>query len=76
MQIELTNLGQSKFNKWLSEVGNPNLNLQAVAFEALDCLVNDLSDGQTPTYELGQQFTTTGRAEVFTFRAEDYEIES
>jgi hypothetical protein len=76
MNIELTNLGQSKFNKWLAEIGVANLNIQAVAFEALDHLEEEVSGNQTPTYELGQQFTTTGRPEVFKFSNEDYEIES
>lgn len=75
MNIQLTNLGASKFNKWVLQVGKPDLNLQAVAFEALDRLVDDVSTNQTPTYELGASFTSTGRPEVFKFEAEDFEIE-
>lgn len=76
MQIQLTNLGQSKFNKWLSEVGKADLNLQVVAFEALDRLEDDVSSNQSPTYELGRQFTNTGRPELFAFESEDYTVES
>ena len=74
-QIALTSLGTSKFNKWLSAVGKPDLNLQAVSFEALSAFEDAINDNQTPTYELGQQFTTTGRPEVFTLESEDFTAE-
>ncbi len=75
-KIELTALGSSKFNKWISVFGVSSLNLQAVAFEALNSFEDDLNAGETPHYELGQQFTKTGRPEVFNLESEDYTVES
>lgn len=74
ISIELSDAATDRLNAWISEVGNPSLNVHRVAFNLLDLLQDRAAAGETLQVELGQQYTSTGRPETITFAPTDVEI--
>lgn len=72
--IELTDSGTEKFNKFFERVAKPGVKLQAVTFELLDILQDRASTGESLDYELGRQYTVTGNPEILNLEAADVSV--
>lgn len=64
--IRFTPTARARFCAWLNETARPTVRLAAVEADALDIIRIRAETGKTLSYELGRQYTTTGRAEVWT----------
>lgn len=69
--VELTDAGTDKFNRWFAAVAAPGVDLQAVSLDLLNGLANSAALGEDYTYELGSQYTQTGRPEVLSLDRAD-----
>lgn len=72
--VELTEASTEKFNIWFASVAKPAVQMQAVLFEMLDQLQELASTKQSLVYELGHQYTNTGRPELFRLELNEVEI--
>lgn len=72
--IELTEAGTTAFNTWFDSVARDNVRREAVCFELLDQLRDRVDMGESLVYELGRQYTTTGRPEHLHLAAADIEV--
>lgn len=61
--IRFTPEARARFRAWLQTVARPNVQETAVESEALDILQDRAVTGETLTYELASQHTSTGRPE-------------
>lgn len=64
--IRFTPTAHARFQAWLADVARPAVRPAVVEAEALDIIRARAEAGETLSYELGQQYTTTGRPEVWT----------
>lgn len=69
--IELTDSGAAKFNRFFEDFAKPAVKMQAVMFELLDILQDLAGTGQSLVYELGRQYTVTGNPEILILEARD-----
>ena len=54
-----------EFKIWFAATAKPGVDLDATMLEAESKFENDISVGDDPTYELGSQYTVSGRAEMY-----------
>lgn len=71
INFEINETGSEKLTQFILERGKEGLNLQACVLEALASFESDVSTGSAPTWELGGQFTQSGRPEVFSLTQGD-----
>ena len=55
----------TSIRKWVDAVAKPTVFRDVVVREAEDVLVDDLRAGGDASYELGSQYTLSGRPEVY-----------
>lgn len=68
----LTQAGEEKISAWLAEVAKPGVNKDAVIIE----VVSHLWETEAQAYELGAQYTRSGRPELLHLaEGEDYKVE-
>jgi hypothetical protein len=72
--IELTETGTTKFNIFFAAAAKEGVSMQAVMFELLDILADRASMGESLSYELGSQYTITGRPEILRLDASDVAV--
>lgn len=76
LRASLTEAGVAKVRAWLDQVGQPGLREQAILSEIENRIVDLFPDAERFPYELGLQYTTTGRPELLTLKSgEDFEVE-
>jgi hypothetical protein len=73
MTLHLTPASRARFAGWLQDVGSANLRPEAVESEMLRIMEERAASGESMSYELRQQFTSTGRPELFHAVAEDFD---
>ncbi len=73
--ISLTETCIEKFNRWFDDVAKKGVYKKAAIMEALEVLEEKAGNTESLVYELGQQYTNTGRSELFIFTPDDVEIE-
>ena len=61
--IRFNPAARARFHAWLADVARPAVRPAVVEAEALDIIRARAEAGETLSYELGQQYTTTGRPE-------------
>jgi len=73
--LYFTETGRTRFNDWLESVAKPSVSYDATALEALYRIEDQVGMGdENPVYELSQQFTATGRPELFFAAPDDIEV--
>ena len=72
--VQLTDSGAAAFNEWFDSVARPAVRREAVCFELLDQLADRVDMSESLVYELGQQYTTTGRPEHLHLSSTDVEV--
>ncbi len=72
--IELTDSGIEKFNKFFSDLAKDGVRIDAVMMEMLGIMEERARAGESMVYELGHQYTNTGNPELLRLDAEDFEI--
>lgn len=72
--IELTETGAAKFNSFFAAAAKNGVSMQAVMFELLDILADRASNGESLSYELGSQYTSTGRPEILRLSDSDITV--
>ncbi len=72
--IELTETGATKFNAFFTNNSKDGVHIQAVMFELLDILADRVSMGESLSYELGSQYTNTGRPEILRLDDQDVSV--
>lgn len=72
--IELTEAGANKFNSFFAASAKDGVSMQAVMFELLDVLTDRAGMSESFSYELGGQFTNSGRPEVLNLDAADVTV--
>ena len=65
MTLALNPAGRARFTAWLQEVGKPGLKLDAIESDMLDVCTARAEAAESMSYELGSQYTTSGRPELF-----------
>lgn len=74
IEVVLSQAGEAKVLEWLAEVAKPGVYKNTVALEVEDHLWETYPE--VPAYELGRQFTRTGRPELLHLvEGEDYAVE-
>lgn len=63
----ITDKGMERINQWLDDVSKVSVNRDTILSEILE----NIEDGRED-YELGRQYTTTGRPEVIWLNDEDF----
>lgn len=69
--IRFTPTARACFHAWLANIARPDVRPTVVEAEALDVIRARAEAGETLSYELGQQYTTTGRPEDWTAALSD-----
>lgn len=72
--IELNDSGAAKWNAFFRDNASESLRLEPTTFEMLDCMLEAAAMGETLTYELGAQYTNTGRPMLFSLDRADIEL--
>lgn len=72
--IELTDSGAAKWNAFFAANAGEALKLQPTTFEMMDCMLEAAAMGESLTYELGAQYTNTGRPMLFSLDRADIEL--
>jgi len=72
--LELNEAGAAKWNAFFAAHAGEKVQLQAATFEMLDCMAERAGLGESFVYELGAQYTNTGRPQLFTLTTDDVEI--
>jgi hypothetical protein len=73
MTLTLTPAGRARFLSWLQDVGRSTLRPDAVESEMLQIMEDRAESGESLSYELGGQYTTSGRPELFYATAADFD---
>ena len=60
--------------EWVAEIAKPGVRVEAVEAELLDLARDRLAAGESLTYELAPQHTTSGRAAFYFIDHEDLEV--
>lgn len=69
--IELTEAGAAKFNRFFARHAKKSVSMQAVMFEVLDVIQERVDSDEALEYELGRQYTISGNPELFTLSQDD-----
>lgn len=72
--VELTESGAAKWSAFFAAHAGERLRLEPTTFEMLDCMTERAGLGEALVYELGPQYTNTGRPELFRLTAADVSI--
>ena len=64
-RVDLTGDGETAFNRWMDDVADSELNRETIKFEMLEIFENRAAMSESVSYELRQQYTRTGRPEIF-----------
>lgn len=72
--IELNDSGAAKWNAFFKDNASESLCLEPTTSEMLNCMLEAAALGETFTYELGSQYTNTGRPMLFTLERADIEL--
>ncbi len=67
MTLSLTPAGRARFHSWLQDVGKPDLTPSAIESDMLDVCSNRAEAEESMSYELRQQYTTSGRPELVVY---------
>ena len=73
MTLTLTPAGRARFLSWLQDIGRSTLRPDAVESEMLQIMEDRTEFGESLSYELGGQYTTSGRPELFYAAAADFD---
>ena len=73
MTLALNQAGRARFAAWLQEVGKPGLKLNAIESDMLDVCTARAEAEESMSYELGSQYTTSGRPELFFANLTDFD---
>jgi hypothetical protein len=73
MTLTLNPAGRARFLSWLQDVGRSTLRPDAVESEMLQIMEDRAESGESLSYELGGQYTTSGRPELFYATAADFD---
>ena len=71
--IELTDSGVAAVNDFLA-VLKPTVSREAIMSEVLDVLADRAAGDETPVYEIGPQYTQSGRIESLALSLDDIVI--
>ncbi len=74
VNLELTESGSEKFNKFFHDSAKDDINIQAVLFEVLDVMQERAANKESFVYELGHLYTKTGRPEHLHLSPRDVKI--
>lgn len=72
--IELTQSGATKFNQFFADNAKSGVSMQAVMFELLDVIQERATMDETLVYELGSEYTLSGRPELLTLSKDDISV--
>lgn len=73
MTLSLTHAGRARFVQWLQDVGKPGLKADAIESDMLDVCNARAESGESMSYELGSQYTSSARPELFFAEPGDFE---
>ena len=73
MTLTLTPAARARFTAWLQDVGSAELRADVVESEMLQVMEDRAESGESMSYELGRQYTTTGQPELFYADAKDFD---
>ena len=74
MTLTLTPSARARFTAWLQDVGSAELRADAIESEMLQVMEDRAESGESMSYELGRQYTTTGQPEIFYADAKDFDM--
>lgn len=72
MTLALNPAGRARFAAWLQEIGKPGLKPDAIESDMLDVCLARAEAEESMSYELGSQYTTSGRPELFFANLTDF----
>jgi hypothetical protein len=73
MKLTLAPAARARFTAWLQDVGSAELRADVVESEMLQSMEDRAESGESMSYELGRQYTTTGQPELFYADAKDFD---
>jgi hypothetical protein len=73
--IELTESGVAKFNRFFADVAKNGVRMDAVILDVLNVLESRAENDESFVYELHSQHTVSGRPELLILDSEDVSVE-
>lgn len=70
--IEMTDSCVTRWDEFFNKNARDGVRLDATTLEMLRVVEDRLSSGETPSYELGRQYTKSGNPEIFYANASDF----